>query len=492
MRTVTKAYELYDAQISFVSLVGRPANKRTFLVVKSEDESAPVKLESCGRILETGQVQKSAESEEAHYVVGVVYEPLAEDSDGEFMTEVEIEKAAHWFMKYGRNVDEQHDYKPNPNCDVVESWIAHEDTEIGGQAVKKGTWLAKIEVRDVDVWDKIEKHEINGFSFAGLARVGTVDVDLSENEGGGSVMDTEKSVDQQTEKRGLLARIAKAFGLDADAEAIEKGDVRDIYERGVKADGFWRAFDALRSSLCYYNYHDDAYVYESDPEVLRDALKDFTEIITELLCAEPAEIEKAIKADGAAVIEKAGKKISAARMEKLLAAHQNLSDLVSELSDPDTKEEGGTDETEKSNANTGDGVVDKAETAEPTETEKEESDMSITPEERAALIADIVKAMKEDTAPAAAPTAEPAAEPVAAEKSEPVTREALQSMIEEAVAKATKKEEPEAVSAITQDDIQAMVDNAVAKARGVSSALNEEQRNPAPAQKSRGMFTGLL
>lgn len=493
MKTVKKAYELYDAEISFISLVGKPANKRKFLTVKSEDKPDVLQVHGGGRILDMQSVSKG--EADTHYVVGVVYEPDEADTDNEFMTGVEIEKAAHWYLKHGRLVDEQHNYVPNDECAVVESWIAHEDSNIGGQAVKKGTWLAKIEVSN-DVFEKIESGEINGYSFAGLAKCGTVDVDLSDKKEGESDMETENNAPQQQEtakssERGFLAKIAKALGFDREAEAIEKGNVRDIYERGVKADGFWRAFDALRSSLCYYNYHDDAYVYESDPEVLRDALKDFAEIITELLCEEPVEIEKAIRNDGICAVEKAGKKISSARMEKLLAAHKNLSDLVTELSDPEPEEENGEDDNNESNATNGEGGDGKTEKGGAATTEKEESAMNMSPEERSALIADIVKAMKEETS--TAPATEPVSEPATTEvvKSEPATRDELQAMIDEAVAKATKEETPEPAFVASQEEIQKMVNQAVAKARGVSSALNEEQRTT-EKQQTRGVFTGML
>lgn len=117
--------------------------------------------------------------------------------------------------------------------------------------------------------------------------------------------------------------------------------------------------------------------------------------------------------------------------------------------------------------------------------------MNMSPEERSALIADIVKAMKEETitAPATEPVSEPATTEVV--KSEPATRDELQAMIDDAVAKATKEEAPEPAFVASQEEIQKIVNQAVAKARGVSSALNEEQRTT-EKQQTRGVFTGLL
>ena len=52
--------------------------------------------------------------------------------------------------------------------------------EIEGQPIKKGTWLMTMEVSDDDVWDKIEKGEITGFSMGGKGSYSEVDVDISD------------------------------------------------------------------------------------------------------------------------------------------------------------------------------------------------------------------------------------------------------------------------------------------------------------------------
>lgn len=91
MRTIEKAYEITDAKISFVSLVDRAANLRPFLITKAEDGTAS--FTSGGRI-----IRKNREN---HYVTGIVYEPMTEDSQGNYMTEEEIVKAAIWYAKNG-------------------------------------------------------------------------------------------------------------------------------------------------------------------------------------------------------------------------------------------------------------------------------------------------------------------------------------------------------------------------------------------------------
>ena len=72
-KKLEKAYALSDARIQFVSLVDKAANKRQFLITKAEGSS--VSFQSYGRIVKADS--------ESHFVTGIVYEPMAEDTDGE-------------------------------------------------------------------------------------------------------------------------------------------------------------------------------------------------------------------------------------------------------------------------------------------------------------------------------------------------------------------------------------------------------------------------
>ncbi len=51
---VNKSYEITDAKISFISLVGKAANKRKFLIMKQEQEVENVDLKE---ILKNGRAQ---------------------------------------------------------------------------------------------------------------------------------------------------------------------------------------------------------------------------------------------------------------------------------------------------------------------------------------------------------------------------------------------------------------------------------------------------
>ena len=75
MSKIAKSYEISDAKIMFVSLVDKAANKHKFLITKSQGNEAD--FQTYGRILKA----------DSHYVTGIVYEPMTEDTDGNYMTE---------------------------------------------------------------------------------------------------------------------------------------------------------------------------------------------------------------------------------------------------------------------------------------------------------------------------------------------------------------------------------------------------------------------
>ena len=145
MPKIAKAYAMSNVKPIFVSLVDKAANQRQFLITKSEDGTAT--FQTFGRILKADG--------EAHYVTVVVYEPMVEDSQGNFMTAEEIVKAQRWFAKNANSVDLQHNFENLESASVVENWIAKCDCQINGQDVKEGTWLMTVEVSDPAIYAAI-------------------------------------------------------------------------------------------------------------------------------------------------------------------------------------------------------------------------------------------------------------------------------------------------------------------------------------------------
>lgn len=327
MPQIAKAYAISDAKIGFVSLVDKAANKKTFLITKADDGSA--NFTTYGRLLKADT--------DNHFVTGIVYEPMVEDSQGNYMTEAEITKAAHWFMKNGGDVDLQHCFKKCEGAEVVESYIAKCDMEIEGQQVKKGTWVMTMEITDANVWKSIQKGEITGFSMGGAGVYSEEDVDLS-------------SIEKSDEPRGLLKKLAKAFGFDV----VEKGSLKDYYNKEAKETNFRQAWHALDNVL--HHRSDGGYGLTDDESAVREALTDFNDIVTRILSSDVSIIKalqeedsqkdgkikpdngeesKGQKADSGRKkrddVEKAGKSLSSKNLNAIKDIYDTLGDFLSEF-----------------------------------------------------------------------------------------------------------------------------------------------------------------
>ncbi len=95
-------------------------------------------------------------------VYGEVYPPNIPDSQGDFMTVIEVRKMAHSFMKGMKvsKVDTNHDNIENDSV-VVESFIARE----GDPDFIADSWVVGVYVENPVVWKAVKSGELNGFSM---------------------------------------------------------------------------------------------------------------------------------------------------------------------------------------------------------------------------------------------------------------------------------------------------------------------------------------
>lgn len=297
MGEIMKTRSISDAQIQFVSLVDKAANKKSFLIAKAEDGKAS--FSAYGKIVKTDT--------NSHYVTGIVYEPMTEDSQGDYMTEEEIRKAAHWFAKNGDGIDIQHNFEKFEKAEVVENWIAKADFEIGKEKVKKGTWLMTVEITDPDVWAAVEKGEITGFSMGGTGIYSEDDVDpdsLSKSEG-----------------KSFFKKLAKMFGF----EVVEKGAFADKYAESKKQSDFYNAFYDLQNILYSYDPTLGKYKYETEPETIKECLKEFSETIEQVLASDTIPVMKA------------GKTLSAKNIASLKSIYESIGKLLEEAGETEEK-----------------------------------------------------------------------------------------------------------------------------------------------------------
>jgi hypothetical protein len=118
----------------------------------------------------TRLVRKAEEpAAEERFVFGVVLEPDVVDTQGDTYSAEEVRKAAHRFMELHGNLGQQHDAIVTGKLVILESYVAPVDFAVGTEAIKAGTWLLAIRVKDDGLWESIKAGGFTGFSIGGSA-----------------------------------------------------------------------------------------------------------------------------------------------------------------------------------------------------------------------------------------------------------------------------------------------------------------------------------
>lgn len=239
--------ELKNARITHVSYVDKGANKKKFFLTKSEQESTPI-FEKQVRLLTKNE-------DEQRLVYGVVYEPDIVDAHGDFMTAEEIEKAAHEFMKEYRNIDTQHNFESGAG-EVVESYVALADMNIGEEVIKKGSWVLVTRATE-EVWESIKKGEITGYSMAGTAEVEEV---------------AKEETDSQMSK---FFKMVKDFFSGTE---IEKGELKETFNETTKRRNLFDALSMFEDYVVSQLWNDNPSV-----DKLREYAQDLIDIFSEII-----------------------------------------------------------------------------------------------------------------------------------------------------------------------------------------------------------------
>jgi hypothetical protein len=194
--------KLEDVTIQFVSFVKKGANKRKFFLTK--DDEKKVNFETEVRTL-------FKKDDPMQLVYGIVYEPDVPDAHNDIMTADEIEKMAHEFLVNYRLIDKGHNRMPGAG-EVVESYIAPDNFQIGKEIITKGSWVL-VTKADNEVWQEIQNGEYSGYSMAGWAK-------------------NVEEIEQSEEKsKNIFKKIVKALGIkvdkdfDSELERMENNDI---------------------------------------------------------------------------------------------------------------------------------------------------------------------------------------------------------------------------------------------------------------------------
>lgn len=122
------------------------------------------------------EVAFKAADTDKQIVYGEVYVPNVVDSHGEMMLPVDVELMAHRFMAEMKNdrIDVMHDNKCI-EARVVESFVARK----GDPDYHEGSWVLATYIEDKEIWKKIKRGELNGYSIETYVRKVEAVVDFS-------------------------------------------------------------------------------------------------------------------------------------------------------------------------------------------------------------------------------------------------------------------------------------------------------------------------
>ena len=153
--------------LDIISFVSSPAIEKDFMHFNSEIDNFKFK----------------STDEEKRIVTGACMIPNQEivrlDAEGKpyfvFFTEETILKAQEVFAKYGKTktTNLEHEDSTLQGATVVESWIVKDPNNdksnaLGFSNVPVGSWFVSYKVDNKELWEKVKKGEVNGFSIEGV------------------------------------------------------------------------------------------------------------------------------------------------------------------------------------------------------------------------------------------------------------------------------------------------------------------------------------
>lgn len=107
-------------------------------------------------------------NEEERTATGVVLVPDVPDGQGDTIVKEAVRKAAHNFLSK-KAVNKSGVYHNGEECsiEIVESYIAPIDMQLGKKTVSQGSWVLTVKIHDDDIWDDVKNGKLTGFSIYG-------------------------------------------------------------------------------------------------------------------------------------------------------------------------------------------------------------------------------------------------------------------------------------------------------------------------------------
>lgn len=321
--------ELKDIRISLISLVGKAANKTTFICKSADFDSGPIRSEE----LSNFHIAKT--DEEKRLVYGIVYPVGKEDTQGDFAIAAEVEKACHNFMialDSTEKLDTGHNLQIAKGVNIVENYIVQKSNPLFPE--DEGAWAIVVKVNNDEIWNAVKDGTYTGFSMWGEATRITPEAGTIEKEDEGMLKKLTTIIKNILNMDTIEKRIKLAKDFNA---MLQSQDIRD---------NIWLlrdSFDAI------YN---DASITDKKAALLTnidqfkarvESVDIAKEVITQIM-------------DGTEIsVEKAGKVLSDANLAKLQTAIDNINLILAAATVAKTKN---TDMDEKTKT-----AVDAAVTA---------------------------------------------------------------------------------------------------------------------------------
>jgi len=150
--------------VQAISLVELPAIESDWVYLSNDNYLSLAKIDEEKRILVGAVLIPEKKIPRYDAEVGEEYEV--------YFTAETIEKAEQLFMKNlnGNNATYEHSVDID-GLSVIESWISedkkYDKSNMYGFKMPVGTWFVKMKVDNDEVWEKVKKNEVKGFSIEG-------------------------------------------------------------------------------------------------------------------------------------------------------------------------------------------------------------------------------------------------------------------------------------------------------------------------------------
>ena len=209
-----------------------PANQKGFVVKNANGRSFEHKINSTKFKSETSGTQGRL------YVT--LMEPDIQDSQGDFYSREEIQKACDHFAKHGLvgKCDVNHNMQPVPEFSVVENYILKTADKEHFPDSKLGAWVQVLKCENLhsELWQKVEKGEFNGVSIYGRADdYRNAEASLTEIKNELNSLRKVAEQNNNTElQKGITAISEKIAEIEKSSGNIMLGDAIHSIEKSLK------------------------------------------------------------------------------------------------------------------------------------------------------------------------------------------------------------------------------------------------------------------